>query len=78
MSIEEERVAWLLGSEFSRKGQHIVMVGRTGLRRVRGEKIKVERIDDAEDGTFAGGGSVQGDEQDATVERDSLLSKSHM
>jgi len=54
------------------------MVGRTELRRVRGEKIKVKRIDDAEDGAFVGGRYMQGDvnsEQDATVERDILLRK---
>ena len=55
VSIEEERVARLHGSEFSRKGQDIVVVGGMGLRRVRGEKIEAEGIDDEEDGAFVGG-----------------------
>jgi len=55
VSIEEERVARLLGSEFSRKGQDVVMVGGMRLRWVRGEKIEAEGIDDEEDGAFVGG-----------------------
>jgi len=54
VSIEEERVAWLLSSEFSRKDQDIVMVGRLGPRWVWGQKVEVERIKD-KDGPFIGG-----------------------
>ena len=55
VSIEEERVARLLGGESSRKGQDIVMVGGMGLRWVRGEKVEAEGIDEEEDGAFVGG-----------------------
>jgi hypothetical protein len=48
----EERVAWPLGSEFSRTGHEIkIVVGRMWLRWVQGQKIEAERIDDEEGGS---------------------------
>lgn len=54
VSVEEERIAWLLGCQFSRNGQYIVMVRRMRFGWVRGEKVEAERVDDEEDGAFVG------------------------
>jgi hypothetical protein len=60
------------------KGQDIMMVGRMRFGWVRGEKVEVKGVGDEEDRAFVGGWQMQGDEsseQNATVERDNLLSK---
>jgi hypothetical protein len=54
VSVKEERVARVLGSEFPREGQDIVVIGRMRLRWMRGDKVETERIDDEEDGAFVG------------------------
>jgi len=46
VSVEEKGIAWMLGCQFSRKGQYIVMIWRMWFRWVRGEKVESERIDD--------------------------------
>jgi hypothetical protein len=54
VSVEEERVARVLGSEFSREGQDIVVVGGMRLGWMRGDEVEAERIDEEEDGAFVG------------------------
>ena len=55
VSIEEERVAWLFGCQFSRKGQYIMVIWGMRFRGVRREEVEAERVDDEEDGAFVCG-----------------------
>jgi len=55
VSIEEEGVARVLGGEFAWEGKDVVVVGRVGLGRMRGEKVEAEGVDDEEDGAFVRG-----------------------
>jgi hypothetical protein len=55
ISVEEKRVVWLVGGEFARKGQDIVVVIRMRFWGMWREKVESEGIDDEEDGTFVSG-----------------------
>jgi hypothetical protein len=54
VSIEKEGVARLIGGQFSRKGQYIVVVWRMRFRWVRGDKVESEGVDNEEDGALVG------------------------
>jgi len=77
VSVEEEWVVWLLGSEFSWKGYEIVVVGKWGYGGYGERKSKWRESMMRRTARLWVGGNVHrdvGSAQDTTIERDSLLS----